>query len=63
MALWFEEPDKKVWQLMTRKAPLDYRAACSWHLTPVTGRVWPQKGREPGPPEEQRCRSCVGDAD
>ena len=60
MALWFEEFDKRVWHLMTRRAPLVYHAACGWNLVPYTGRVWPQKGHEPGPPEPERCRTCVG---
>lgn len=61
MALWFEESDKQVWHLMTRRAaPLDYHAACGSHLTPVTGRVWSQKAHEPGPAEPDRCRTCVG---
>lgn len=61
MTLWFEESDKQVWHLMTRRvAPLDYHAACGWHLAPYTGRVWPQKDHELGPPESERCRSCVG---
>jgi hypothetical protein len=59
--LWFEESEKKVWHLMTHKAgPLDYRAACGWHLAPYNGRVWPQKDHEPGPVEDERCRPCVG---
>jgi hypothetical protein len=61
MHLWFEESDKQVWHLMTRRAgPLDYHAACGWHLAPYSGRVWPQKDDEPGPTEDERCRSCVG---
>lgn len=59
--LWFEESDKRVWHLMTKKpGPMNYRAACGWHLVPYTGRVWPQKAHEPGPPDLERCRSCVG---
>lgn len=60
--LWFEEADKRVWHLMTRRTgPMDYHAACGWHLTPHTGRVWPQKPLEDGPARERRCRTCVGE--
>jgi len=60
--LWFEEADKHVWHLMTRKADrMDYHAACGWHLAPHTGRIWPQKPSENGPDEETRCRTCIGE--
>lgn len=61
MRLWFEESDKTVWHLMTRKdGPMNYHAACGWHLSPFTGRIWPRKASEKGPPDARQCRSCVG---
>lgn len=61
MALWFEESDKRVWHRMTkREGHMNYHAVCGWHLSPVTGRIWPQKAGDPGPPEADRCRTCVG---
>ena len=60
--LWFEESDKHVWHLMTRKiGPMQYHAACGWHLTPYRGRIWAQKASEPGPPPDTRCRTCIGE--
>ncbi len=41
----------------------NYHAACGWHLTPFTGRIWTQKESESGPPESSRCRSCVATSD
>jgi hypothetical protein len=59
--LWFEEVDKQVWHRMSRReGPRSYHAACGWTLSPVTGRIWPQKPGEDGPDEETRCRACIG---
>ncbi len=59
--LWFEEADKQVWHLMTRReGGRSFHAACGWTLDPVSGRVWPQKPTEEGPAERDRCRTCVG---
>ena len=59
--MWFEEPDKQVWHLMTKRTGrAAFRAACGWTLSPVSGRIWPQKIGEDGPSEETRCRTCVG---
>ena len=59
--LWFEESDKQVWHLMTERiARGSFRAACGWTLSPVTGRIWPQKPGEDGPDEAMRCHNCVG---
>lgn len=60
MRLWLEESDKQVWHRITRKeGRMHHHAACGWHLSPFTGRIWPQKASEPGPPEAPHCRSCV----
>ena len=60
--LWIEETDKSVWHRATsRTAPLRYRAACGWELDSRPSRVWPQKPTEPGPPDEQRCHTCVAE--
>jgi hypothetical protein len=59
--LWIEERDKAVWHLATRRSDrLMFRVVCGWQMTPVDKRVYPQKPSEPGPPEPQRCHSCVG---
>ena len=59
--LWFEESDKQVWHLMTERIGRgSFRAACCWTLSPVSGRIWPQKPGEDGPAEETQCRSCIG---
>ena len=60
-ALWVEEKGKAVWHRATvRVVRTLYRAVCGWQLDMRQGRVWPQKPVEPGPPEDERCRTCVG---
>lgn len=39
---------------------MEYHAACGWHLTPYRGRIWPEKRIDEGPPEADRCHTCVG---
>ena len=60
--LWIEETDKKVWHLANGKtAPMRYTVVCGWLLNARPTRVWPQKSYEPGPPRDDRCRSCIGE--
>ena len=60
--LWIEETDKAVWHLANgRTAPLRYTVVCGWVLPARPTRVWPQKSYELGPPQGQRCHSCIGE--
>jgi hypothetical protein len=63
MAIWIEERDKAVWHSAVSREtePLTYRAACGWVVSIRHGRIWPQKLHDPGPPDDDRCRSCVAD--
>ena len=40
-ALWFEEADKQVWHLMTRRKGerSSYHTAWGWTLSPLAGRM------------------------
>ena len=61
--LWIEERDKAVWHLATeRLTPRTYRVACGWQMTRDDSTIYPQKPHEPGPPEAQRCHSCLAEA-
>jgi hypothetical protein len=60
-ALWVEEKDKAVWHRATGRVERTlYRAVCGWQLDVRQGRVWPQKRGQFGPPEDERCHTCVG---
>ncbi len=57
--LWVEERDKAVWhRAVDRVDPRRYIMACGWELSLHDGRVWPQKGYEVGPPEDEQCVDC-----
>ena len=61
--LWIEERDKAVWHLSQgRIGPQRFRVVCGWEMTDVDRNIYPQKSGEPGPPEAQRCHSCIGTA-
>ena len=60
--LWIEEQDKAVWHLANgRTGRLRYTVVCGWVLPARPTRIWPQKHTEIGPPQEQRCHTCIGD--
>ncbi len=58
--IWIRERDKEVWHGMARRlGGARYQAGCGWELSPLSGKVWPLKHDDPGPPHEERCHSCV----
>jgi hypothetical protein len=59
--LWIEERDKAVWHLSKDPSGRGrFEVACGWKMTKNDRRIYPKKANEPGPPEAQRCHSCVG---
>lgn len=59
--LWIEQAGPKVvWhRSVGRLGSARYRAACGGEMNLLEGRLWAVKPGQPGPPNAERCQTCL----